>query len=275
MAETVFHRSEPDWFESVKDLKPGGSRRISDAAKVSFNGRAWHRWDFREKTSEVYEPQMTLQERLRIIAQMTGADGSAIYSHKLPEPKMEHPQDWPNDARVWMHVAALDNIDINDMGAYWNPEMRRVVIPFDGLDGTESWIARHIDKAQDRPKYLFPADTRRGGGAFISGWNSEYTGVVTITEDYLSAYRVWRDVGTSVVSAMGTSLDRDAIVMIAKKYTAAILWLDPDLYGQMGQRRIRKDLGRLGMTTHGIISKRDPKLHPPEEISSYIRGALS
>ena len=261
---TVFHRTEPPWFDAIRDLKPGQSRRVTDAQKVSFNGRAYHLWDFREKTSEVYEPQLSLAERLANAQALREAESAAVLSHKLPQPQMLHPQDWPGSARVWMHKADINNEEIMHMGAYWHPSMRRAVLPLVSLDGTESWIARDVGLLlEPGTKYLFPANSKRGGGAVMSvpcpdsAWRA--TRPVVITEDMLSAFRVSRDACVTAVAAQGTSLDRDAIVSIARRFSSAVVWLDPDKYGQLGARRIMQQLDQVGVAYRNIKSDRDPK----------------
>lgn len=273
---TVFHTKEPQWFESVKDLKPGGKRRIGDGLLASFNGRAYHLFDFREKTSEVYEPQLSLAEKVALLKAQQEADTAAITSTEFPE-GMTHPRDWPVEARVWLHKAGLNNDDISDpggLGAVWSPAMQRVVIPLYMVDGTEHWIARSI---RGEPKYLFPKDMKRGGGAFVRGWGlpTPHHHPLIVTEDILSAFRVARDADLDAVSALGTSLDRDAVVQLASEYSSVIMWLDPDYYGQLGARKIAKDFSSLGVKVVNVLSLRDPKNHEPSEINNYIDIAIA
>src|SRR5688572_26589626 len=157
---------------------------------------------------------------------MREIEEAAILSQSLPMPAMYHPQDWPSAARVWMHKADLSNVDIAEMGAYWNPSMKRVVLPFQTLHGVGSWIARHTEwkSKADGTKYLKPA-ARQGGGAMYYGRGKKD---ITLTEDVLSAYRVARDTGGIGIALNGTSLDRDAILSIASRNSAVAVWLDPD-----------------------------------------------
>lgn len=266
---TVFHKSEPDWVEKVRDLKPGQGRRISDSKKVTFNGKGYFLWDFREKEGEVYEPTLTLREKLELIAQQTFADRAAWMSTELPMPALHHPKDWPVEARVWLHKAALSNADIAKVGAYWNARMRRVVLPYNTLDGDAVWIARSVDP-EITPKYLFPAGVRRGGGALVS--KSDTSPFVTITEDLLSAYRVMWASGFDAVAAQGTTLDRDALVTLARKYSLAFVWLDPDRWGQLGATGLVRKLGALGMEVVRLDSKVDPKLLTDQEIQDIMKG---
>lgn len=270
---TVFHKTEPPWFESVKDLRPGGKRRLGDGFLASFNGRAYMRYDFREKDSEVWEPQMTLAQRTANIVALREAEDSAVQSPELPE-LMLHPRDWPVEARTWLYKAGISNQGISAMGAGWSPRMERVVVPVHMLDGTNQWVARTLRTDSGQPKYLFPKGMKRGGGTVLLGHDSIPEGPVVITEDYLSAWRVTKDSGLPSVSALGTTLDRDAIVKIAAQFSAAILWLDPDYYGMMGAHKLNKDFGRLDFPKVVVSSLRDPKNHEPDEVRKYVSDAL-
>lgn len=269
---TVFHKTEPPWFESIKDLRPGGKRRIGDGYLASFNGRAYMRYDFREKDSEVWEPQMTLAERTANLVALREAEDSAILSSQPPE-LMLHPRDWPVEARTWLYKAGISNLDIKAMGAGWSPSMARVVIPVRMLDGTDQWVARAWSASV--PKYLFPEGMKRGGGTALYGKGGPDIGdAVVITEDYLSAWRVTKDSGLPSVSALGTTLDRDAIVKIAAQFSAGILWLDPDYYGQLGARTLLKKFGALDFPVVNVLSQRDPKNHEPDEVRTFVADAL-
>lgn len=276
---TVFHKTEPPWFESVKDLRPGGKRRLGDGFLASFNGRAYMRYDFREKVPEVWEPQMTLAERTANIVALREAEDSAIQSSELPE-LMLHPRDWPVEARNWLYKAGISNAGISAMGVGWSPRMDRVVVPVRMLDGTSQWIARretgkNATTSIAAPKYLFPKGMKRGGGTVLYGKAELLAGPVVITEDYLSSWRVTKDTGLPSVSALGTTLDRDAIVKIAAQFSAGILWLDPDYYGQLGARQLTQKFGALDFPIRNVVSLRDPKNHEPGEVQDYVLDALT
>ena len=274
---TVFHESPPPWYESVKDLAPGAKRRLGDGHLASFNGKAYHRYDFREKTSEVYEPKLSLREKLAILAQQAVAVDTALQSNSPPGPRMRHPRDWPVAARAWLHRAGLNNDDIEHMGAYWNPELLRVVIPYRQLSGETTWVARSIQTAPGQstakgPKYLNPLGGRRGGGAFTGGVLGALAPLV-LTEDLLSARRVAHDAGNDALAVMGTSLDRETIALIVRTYPGALLWLDGDYWGRQGARKIGLEFSRLDFPVERITTQDDPKLHNAAFIAATVAEA--
>jgi hypothetical protein len=274
MSATIFHKSPPPWFEDVQHLKPGGRRRLGDGKLVSFNGKGYHLYDFREKQSEVYEPELTLAEKLTIVKQRREADIEALVSTEPPlKGAMMHPQDWPLEARVWFYQAGINNDEIGALGAFWSPPMGRVVLPYRTVFGQDAWIARDPfwHKMALSTKYLFPAGVKRGGGAWFYDTVDTLGEVgIVITEDALSAYRVMRDTDFAAVAAQGTSLDRDAVVWIAGRDVPVVTWLDPDRYGQLGATKLRQQFSNLGLEVRNIKSPRDPKNHEPNEIREAL-----
>lgn len=258
-------------------MKPGGKRRVADGKLASFNGKGWHLYDFREKQSEVYEPVLSLAERLALVASQREAAMEASASAELPtRDAMSHPKDWPVDARVWFYQAGINNDDIADLGAFWSPRMGRVVVPYRTVTNDRAWIARDVgwSKMSTGPKYLFPEGVIRGGGALFYRDPGSIAAGAVIVEDVLSAFRIARDTDFAAIAAQGTSLDRTALVRIAEVSNAqripVFTWLDPDVYGQSGAIRIRTDLGRLGVDVKNIRSLRDPKNHEPHEIREAL-----
>lgn len=266
---TVYHQREPAWLESVKDLAPGGKRRAEDGVLISFNGESYLRYDFREKSAEVYRPQLSLEERLKIIRTQQAAENAALLDSRLP-PIMEHPQDWPAEARTWLYRADIDNNEIQQLGVGWWADARRVVVPLNMVGGGQRWLARAIDTSLGQRKYLFPSGMAGGAAEFMA--HPGPVAPLVITEDWLSAYRVARDTGVNAVTLLGTSASRDTLVQVLSRSQDLILWLDPDPPGQAGARTLRQKALALGARVRNVVSRFDPKLHSPEELREYIRG---
>lgn len=261
----------------MRYLKPGAKLRVNDSQLVSFNGKAYMLYDFREKQAEVYEPKLSLFQRLAIaFAQREADERTRDHIEPPTEGAMYHPKDWPLEARVWFYKAGINNDDIERLGAFWNANMARVVVPYTNLDGTPGWIARDPFWTKEgagtrpRPKYLFPAGVSRHGGAVFMPKGVE-VGYV-ITEDVLSAYRVARDTSWAAVSAQGVSLDRDAIVELASYEKPIRVWLDPDSWGRGGADMIAREFSRLGTDVKIIRTERDPKLYEPAAIREVLEA---
>lgn len=272
---TKFWESEPPWFPQVEGLKPGHKKRLNDSRIVSNNGKGFFLYDFREKDGEVYEPQLTLSQKLEAYEQAAAAALAASASAEPPLPALHNPRDWPLAARVWLHKAHFNNHDITSAGYYWNAKLRRIIMPFEvASTGEQSWIGRDVGMNGNVTKYLFPAGVRRAGGAIVrSVHQDQYTRqIVGVTEDLLSARRVSWAYRCDVVAANGTSLDREALMNLVN-YDECFVWLDPDIYGQRGANKIIQDLGAFGKPVHRPKSEVDPKLMDEDAIRSAINKA--
>lgn len=274
MNDTIFHKAEPEWFGKVQDLRPGQGKRIGDALRASFNGKSYAVWDFREKQLEIYEPQLTLAEKLALQATLRAANAEARADATPPKPAMMHPQDWPVASRVWLHQAHMSNEDIARTGAYWNPRIGRVVLPYNTLHGDSSWIARKTADTPDQtgPKYLLPSGVPRGGGAYVRQTQTHSASTVVITEDLLSAHRVAWACGVDAVALQGTTLDRDAIVKLINLYVLVVVWLDPDGPGKVGRNNLFRSMGRFDTRVAVANSTRDPKYLDDYEIKATMGG---
>lgn len=237
--------------------------------RVSFNGEGYFLWDFRDKEGEMWKPELSLAEKLAINAARSAAATAASQSSSPPLPRQPHPRDWPADARVWMHKAEFNNDDIEDIGAYWNAELSRVVIPYKDLDGDPSWIARAVDP-QLFPKYLFPAGAVRTGGALVGQGEATY---VVLVEDILSAYRVSWATGYDSLALLGTSLDRNTAASLSRRYERVYVWLDPDAAGRAGAQQTLRRLGALDVPALRVTSDADPKLLDDLTIKEAIANA--
>lgn len=269
---TIFHKQEPWWYPQAKGLAPGESVRINDSIKLSFNGRSYFLWDFREKEGEHYEPMMTLAEKVAHMQMVNAKNDEARRAVTLPMPAMKHPGDWPSAAAVWLYQAGLNNFSIAQMGCYWNPDLERVVVPFRRYSGEASWVARRTHGNGTGPKYLMPKDHGREGGGYYPGWQY-MADTICLTEDLLSAYRVNKATGLNTLSCMGTSLDRGTRAKLAQRYGKVLLWMDPDEAGRVAKNQLARDLGALGLWVKRINSVVDPKLYSDEAIRKYCEEA--
>lgn len=261
---STFHKTPPYWFKHAEGMTPGQSRRIGDSTKLSFNGYAYHWYDFRDKISEVYQPQLTLSERLAMNQQKITATREAQESKSVPANCQYHPRDWPAEARIWFYESLLNDEDLRAKGYCWAPDLQRVVMPFLALDGhRRTWVARDPwwNRQSVMPKYLRPAGD--GGAGLLIG---SHPGIA-VTEDLLSAERIRDVTGVSTVPLMGTSLLRSDALAIAQHKARVLLWLDPDKAGGQGQMAVRKQLGSFdlditGFDRFGDLAAVDPKKQP-------------
>lgn len=63
----------------------------------------------------------------------------------------------------------------------------------------------------------------------------------------------------------GSNMSRSWALYLSKKYTAALLWLDPDLAGVVGRKKAVRLLKGMGMDVYWIEG-RDPKVLRPDKV---------
>lgn len=261
----LIHKTEPWWLDLVKDLTPGGKRRVADGQTVSFNGESYFLYDFREKDGELWKPELSPAEKLALIRARQEAQEAAAASCDLPVPQVLHPGDWPVAARVWLYKAHFNNDMIRELGIFWHPDMRRVVLPLNMLDGSKAWVARKTE-VMDGPKYLAPGGMYRGGGAVVSVGSD----TLVLTEDILSAWRVSGACKVDALAILGTTIGNQELAIIASSYKRCVIWTDPDAAGRDGRRKLYLRLGRFGTEVSLRITDRDPKLYSDEELKELL-----
>ena len=89
-----------------------------------------------------------------------------------------------------------------------------------------------------------------------------------ITEDYTSAYRIWRDTGHPAVALLKTSISPSTIKNIQALDPVMVkVWLDPD---EAGKRAATKVAGRLSYVLLGpsvsVLNYNEPKTYSPTEL---------
>jgi len=94
---------------------------------------------------------------------------------------------------------------------------------------------------------------------------------ITLTEDILSAYKVGKVAEGWCM--LGTSLPHELMAAILRSGKAVNVWLDNDLppvhqvnRGQMAAVKVLKQLRAAGVSVRNIVTDRDPKLIPLDEI---------
>jgi len=212
----------------------------------------------------VPRPAESLTEKIARLQRVQAAEQAAQRDTSPPTPAEYEPNAWPLDARVWLYKAGISNVEIKQLGYYWNPRIARVVLPVLNEDGKcVYWQARTMDKTNPR-KYLNPSVdkdslvARFGLGASI-----------VLTEDLLSAYRVSR-AGVEGWSLLGTKLSTHVATEVLKAHKPVAVWLDPDKAGRTAAARIIKKLRAYGVPVFNVVSERDPKLLSKEDIWTLL-----
>lgn len=261
--------SDQAWVTVAQSLPEGSTRKIGhdcgpgDCLQINHKRDGWsaycHRCTYK---GFVPRPAETLSEKLARLQRIQAAERDASLSPSLPMPAEYEPSLWPLAARVWLYTAGLSNVEIRQLGYYWNARIQRVVMPIRDAEGNLLyWQARTLDKTNPR-KYL----NQRGVDkhSFVAKYG---TGpLVVLTEDILSGYRVSR-AGVEAWPLMGTKLSTKLAAEIIQDGRPVACWLDSDSAGRTAAARVCKTLRSYGIKVTNLVSDADPKLLSREEIT--------
>ena len=129
---------------------------------------------------------------------------------------------------------------------------------------------RNLSKIPGSPKYVTQyITTDRGNSAwFIKDTNKK----LVITEDYLSAYRVYQDTEYSSLALLGTSItDKTITTLNNLKFSKILIWTDPDEPGIKASSKIFKKLEYyLDGVRINIIRHKEPKYFTSDELVSEL-----
>lgn len=204
--------------------------------------------------------QENFQDKLNRIAAERNAEHDAVASHALPEPRVYDLKLWPRDAALWLYKSGFSPSMIARLGAYWCPELGRVVLPIMEDDHAVFWQARAIER---KPKIISPKRRRDG---LVAKYGVGDT--LVLCEDILSAFKVGQV--TEAWALMGTAMSDAVFTSVIAAERSVIVWLDGDAAGLRASAKIIKGLRAYGVQATPVITSRDPKLHTREEIKCLI-----
>jgi hypothetical protein len=193
--------------------------------------------------------QENLEDKLRRIAAARKVESEACSSLSLPEPRVYDLREWPRDAALWLYKSGFSPSMIRRLGAYWCPDMGRVVLPVMEDGHAVFWQARAIAR---KPKIISPKRRRDG---LVAKYGQGDT--VVLCEDMLSAFKVGQV--TEAWSLLGTVLLPHPMSELLYRGCRVIVWLDSDTPGQTAANKITKTLRAHGVDVRNVVTEHDPK----------------
>jgi hypothetical protein len=123
------------------------------------------------------------------------------------------------------------------------------------------------------PKYLTHYVNSESNGD--PSWFYKMIDTLVITEDYLSAYRVFNSSSCSSLALLRTSLsDKTLFEISEREFKNIIIWLDPDEAGREGAAKVYKKLSHY-LPTKTVIAIYDNDKEPKECSPAELRDILS
>lgn len=217
-----------------------------------------------------HERVMSLAERIAAQEKAKAADNAARASLDLPANTSSDPSDWPADLRNWFYRCGLGPAHLSALGAYYNEELGRCVLPIkDGTGKVVYWSARHASRS---PKWLGPDVSKHG---LVVKHGVGRGKVIVLCEDLLSAYKV--GLVCEAWALMGTKIRDRTVTALLNDPRPVVTWLDDDQGRHLGKNpgqeaaaAIRRRLRALGKEVVNVKSAKDPKYLPRHEIGRML-----
>mgnify|MGYP006355804381 FL=1 len=196
--------------------------------------------------------------------------------------------DYPDKALHWIEQYELNRTDLLHNGVLWSDRECRLLFPFLNDGELLGWQGRlfsssntndsHSKKWYSRGKLdmiyhiMFngrvknhPSSPLKLGK--VGHAMNDATRRIVLVEDVVSALKVSK-VGIDAMPLFGVNIKQRWPKIRLLGYSEALLWLDPDMHIKIIKE---SRVGCLnGITTHAILSTKDPKCHTLEEIRTYI-----
>lgn len=175
--------------------------------------------------------------------------------------------DLSTEGKTWLLKYFCDPNEKYFSGVRYNSKQ----VALDIMDEEQDIIGyqvRNLDVTSNKPKYSTHFFSTKTVAA--ASWFFTASKVLVITEDYLSAYRVNRDLGVCSVALMRTSLsDSLMFKFLELGFEKFYIWLDPDQAGKQGAQKIKQKLKYFlphSAFVCNISADKEPKELTPKEL---------
>jgi hypothetical protein len=168
--------------------------------------------------------------------------------------------------KIWLHQNNCTSTSKLFSGILDDP--KKVAMTLQNVEGaTIGWQIRNLvpDAVPKYTTYFINAKDKSE-----SAWFCSNAKTLVITEDYLSAYRVSRDVGFSSMALLRTTItDKTLLQIYDMGFKEIYIWLDSDEAGVKGAAKVSKTLRHFlpsDVKLMTIHSNEEPKHLTPEEL---------
>lgn len=137
----------------------------------------------------------------------------------------------------WLHKHHIYPISTEEDKQHFKEFCGQLYLPIFDFDNKQyGYQLRTFDPSRSKYKTIY----YRKAGEDVS-WLNRGGDVIAITEDYTSAYRVWKESPYSSVALLKTSIS-DTTINKLSNFKKIIIWLDPDEPGQKASLKILQRL---------------------------------
>ena len=180
-----------------------------------------------------------------------------------------------SDAKDWLNSYQITNEECFSYRLGWSDLYESLILPSFDLYGNLCVVQRRYFGKDGFPKYHTKGrpdrviwTCRPDCRSVVDG--DTYNGDIIIVEDVLSAIKVGRVYEATPL--WGSSLSVSKMSILAKMYTRAFMWLDPDKLYEASVRR--QQMAAFFEQAHVVISTKDPKCYDQNGIKFHILNTL-
>jgi len=173
---------------------------------------------------------------------------------------------------LWIHKYLTDDlIDMRYINGNGNPD--QVQLTLFTIEHMFS-IGKQVRNTVTCPKYIttYRPDINRGDAAWFMGKEN----LLFITEDYMSAYKIFKVTGVTTVALLKTTAS-DATIRQIQDFEPkeVVVWLDSDLAGVSGTTKLVKRLNYAlpnYVAVNSVATPHDPKEQPVDYIQNLAKS---
>lgn len=180
----------------------------------------------------------------------------------LPEDALPY---LPVHAQEWLNKYKLTKEEINALSPLYSFEKDLLIFPVYAQGEVIMYQGRYFGDKPKHPKYL------TYGAKDVLHFVGPESGVVTVTEDVISAVKVAYASRTTVMPLWGSFLSLQMANRLSKRFMQLNIWLDYDKTAE--SIKMRQIYAPLFQHCVSINTKLDPKEYSHEEISRLIEQA--
>ena len=167
----------------------------------------------------------------------------------------------------WLHKYYINPLTLDSDDLCFKQHCNSLYLPLRNSDSKEyGFQLRNFGVG---PKYTthYTSNVREEVSWFQ--YHAKKKSTLYITEDYTSAYRIWRDVGCDSLALLKTSISDHTLDLIRKfKYTDICIWLDPDAPGIAASNKL---IARLNYALYvHSIQKTGPHVPEPKAFTAEL-----
>ena len=176
------------------------------------------------------------------------------------------------EGNVWLRTYYCNVDDVNFNGVVGEPNKVALTLHNTNMDAIGYQIRNLDPKAT--PKYL--TNYIHNGNKGDASWFYNGSKTLVMTEDYLSAYRIFCDTGISSVALLRTTISDKTLRQIHELgFTKVCVWFDPDNAGVEGAIKAYKKLNYFlpnEVLCLTLNKDKEPKECTKEELKAILHG---